>query len=75
MKQTVTESEQRVFISEHRKHSQDTENKVVREILESYKDLFICSLFSDAFPVMKRRIKGRYVNDELERICKETVVA
>jgi hypothetical protein len=46
MKQTVTESEQRVFISEHRKHSQDTENKVVREILEYYKDLFICSLFS-----------------------------
>jgi hypothetical protein len=40
--------------------------------------LFICCLFNDAFSVTQtiyRRMKGRQVNDELERVWKKVVVA
>jgi hypothetical protein len=43
-----------------------------------YMFLFICYLFYNALSVTKiiqRRLKGRWVNDEFERICKQAVVA
>jgi hypothetical protein len=38
---------------------------------------FICSLFNDAFSItqtIQHEMKGRYMNDKLERMWKETVV-